>query len=140
MPNSGRASQALSGLSIWDDRWRSEISPGVWCWVSVTTHSAAFVISLPGLCLLRATGERLPSAPLSKPNVFPLIPHFQTYPVIPLLLWLQLDLPVIFLNVFFFLKQDAVTLAESWSLQRRSGLIRFISAARLAVIRQMCGC
>lgn len=63
MPNSGRASQALSGLSIWDDRWRSEISPGVRCWVSVTTHSAAFVISLPGLCLLRATGERLPSAP-----------------------------------------------------------------------------
>lgn len=63
-------------------------------------HSAAFVISLPGLCLLRATGERLPSTPLSKPNVFPLIPHFQAYPVIPLLLLLQLDLPLI----LFFLK------------------------------------
>lgn len=64
--------------------------------------------------------------PLSKLNVFPLIPHFQAYRAIPLLLLLPLDLPLI-----LFLKQDAVTVTELWSLQRQSGPICFISAPRL---------
>lgn len=64
--------------------------------------------------------------PLSKPNVFSLIPHFQAYRAIPLLLSLLLDLPLI-----LFLKQDAVTVTELWSLQQQSGLICLISASRL---------